>query len=401
MDKYEIFEEALSHIDEKYLEEAARKLRKKGKTTGTAPRRVIFLAAAAVLLLALIAGGIFGIIRIGRRGNNGKDSPTEVADNNSRTKASDSSQTAKPSGFAEPSQTVKPSGSSEPSESDPSGDTQEAPSSDTPRVALMEAMTFSTKRDSADYLSSFVPFGDRVALYASLWLPTDTDEATTAKNEEILRAHLGELYYSGLMRWYMVDDSVNLTNLIREEADGRLSLWQFSCFQTWGGDMLKEEFPDCIVSDYEYKTLLATFYHVSSAEDIARIEILPTTGVRYTDDNRQTGGVQPVIIEDPHDIQSIYDILRKMVCYGTGSMAEAPAAQNSPLFEATVEATPALRSRLERDIRIVLKDGSSIQGLKYSAFQCAFYESGGIAYGGLDEEDIVAMNEFADIRVLP
>ena len=379
MDKFEIFEEALTHIDEKYMEEAARSLRKKDENPGTAPpRQIVLLAAAAVLLLMLIAGGVLGIIR-GK--NPGKDDPfpTEIADRPSGVR---------PSG---PSEAVMPT---DPSEADP---TEQTPKE--PRVELMEAMTFSKERTSASYLSSFVPFGDRVALYSSLWLPSDTDDLTTAKNEEILRAHLGELYYSGLMRWYMVDDSVNLQNLIREEADGRLSLWTFSCFQTWGGDMLKDEFPDCIVSDYEYKTLLATFYHVSSAEDIERIEILPTTGVRYTDGSEQTGGVRPVIIEDPHDIQSIYDILRKMVCYGTGSMVDNSAEVNSPGFLMTVNAHPALRSSLERDIRIVLKDGSSIQGLKYSAFQCAFYENGGIAYGGLDEEDIVAMNEFADIRV--
>ena len=80
-------------------------------------------------------------------------------------------------------------------------------------------------------------------------------------------------------------------------------------------------------------------------------------------------------------------------------MVDNAADVNSEDFVNAVNAHPALRSSLERDIRIVLKDGSSIQGLKYSAFQCAFYENGGIAYGGLDEEDIVAMNEFAEIRL--
>ena len=385
MDKFEIFEEALTHIDEKYMEEAARKLQKKGRNAGTAPRRrAVLLAAAAVLLLMLTAGGVLGIIQItqSRGGTTDKSdpTPTEFADQSSRTKSSHSTEPTKPS-------------QKDPS-SDPSQNTQEVP-----RVELMEAMTFSTERTSASYLSSFVPFGDRVALYSSLWLPSDTDSETTAANEEILRSHLGELYYSGLMKWYMVDDSVNLQNLIREEADGRLSLWQFSCFQTWGGEMLKDEFPDCIIGDYEYKTLLATFYHVSSVEDIERIEILPTGGARYTDSGSPAGGVQPVIIEDPHDIQSIYDIRRKMVCYGTGSLVDNTADVNAPGFLNTVNALPALRSSLERDIRIVLKDGSSIQGLKYSAFQCAFYENGGIAYGGLEEEDIVAMNDFAEIRV--
>ena len=381
MDKRDIFDEALGRIDPKYTEAAARKMNRKERASFAAPaRRTVLLAAAAVLLLILVSGGVLGIIQItknhGGPSDKGSSSPTEIADQSGQT---------------------KPSEPTKPSQKEPSGDPSQS-TPDEPRVELMEAMTFSTERTSTSYLSSFVPFGDRVALYSSLWLPSDTDEATTQANEDLLRSHLGELYYSGLMKWYMVDDSVNLQNLIREEADGRLSLWQFSCFQTWGGDMLKDEFPDCIVSDYEYKTLLATFYHVSSAEDIAYIEILPTTGARYTTDG-SPAGVQPVLIEDPHDIQSIYDILRKMVCYGTGSFVDNTAAVNSDSFLNAVNALPALRSSLERDIRIVLKDGSSIQGLKYSAFQCAFYENGGIAYGGLDEEDIVAMNEFAAIRV--
>ena len=385
MDKRDIFDEALGRIDTKYTEAAARKMDRKQRASFAAPaRRMVLLAAAAVLLLILISGGVLGIVQIAKHhgdpSDKGSSSPTEIADQNGQTKPSTPTDPSRPSQNA-------------PSD-DPSQNTQEEP-----RAALMEAMTFSTERTSTSYLSSFVPFGDRVALYSSLWLPSDTDAETTQANEDLLRSHLGELYYSGLMKWYMVDDSVNLKNLIREEADGRLSLWQFSCFQTWGGDMLKDEFPDCIVSDYEYKTLLATFYHVSSAEDIERIEILPTTGARYTTDGSPAGGAQPILIEDPHDIQSIYDILRKMVCYGTGSMVDNSAEVNSPGFLMTVNAIPALRSSLERDIRIVLKDGSSIQGLKYSAFQCAFYESGGIAYGGLDEEDIVAMNEFAAIRV--
>ncbi|MBR6977208.1 MAG: hypothetical protein IKH74_02290 [Lachnospiraceae bacterium] len=382
MNKNDLLEEALNRIDPEFAEDAARKMNRRNRKSAKSPAwQPGLLIAAAALLLALVGGGIFAITRMGGRPGNEPTKPTEFADQNDPTNPSQYNPTS-------------------PSQHDPTNPVSpDEPSSDAPRVDFMSEMTFSTDRKSADYLSSFLPFGDRVALYSSLWLPSDTDEAATKANEEILRSHLGELYYTGLMKWYMVDDSVNLKNLIREEADGRLSLWQFSCFQTWGGDMLQEEFPGKIIGDYEYKTLLATFYHVTSAEDIERVEILPTTGVRSTGNGTPAGGAQPILIEDPHDIQSIYDILRKMVCSGTGSMVDNAADVNSENFFNAVNAHPALRSSLERDIRIVLKDGSSIQGLKYSAFQCAFYENGGIAYGGLDEEDIVAMNDFAEIRL--
>ncbi len=342
MDRLDVLEEAIGRIDLEYAEAAARKMNRKNRKSWLTPqRRTTLLAAAAALIVSLIAGGVFGIIY--RKGG------------------------------------------------DPAKNTGKNTSN-----ALLSTLNVSSSTQDIGQSSAFLPFGDRVALYSSVYLPEDeADPSLSDQNETILRQYLGELYYTDSSKWYIVDDSANLQALLREEPDGRLSLWQFSCFQTWGEDLLKAEFPDSVISEYEYKTLLAALYHVDSAADIARIEILPVTGYRCQNEDPQAETPEKIVINARKDIEGIYEILKKMTCYGTGSLADQTEALFSPELQ---NAFLADNSLYERDVRLILKDGSTIEGLKYSAVWGAFYEQGGIAYGGLTPTDVETMNYYADIR---
>ena len=376
MDKRDIFGEAIGRIDPKYTEAAARKMSRKERVVTIPARRVALLAAAAVLILALIVGGVLGILRLNRED---PKNPTQIADHTTAPE---------PSNPTDPKPSDEPSSS--PSESEPSNSPKRPP------VSMASALKLAPDV-RIGMTSAFLPFGDRVALYSSVYIPDDYD-ADSLQNEAVLHEHLGELYYSGAGKWHLVDNSLNLQYLIREESDGRLSLWQFSCFQTWGGDTLQKEFPGCSFSEYEYKTLLATFYHVTSAEDIVKIEILPVSGTSYPSDPSLQTGFEPIVIESENDIQTVYDILRKMVCYGTGSMAEHARMVVSPEIQSKLSANTSLQAFYERDVRITLRDGSVIEGLKYSAVWGSFYEQGGIAYTGLTEDDVTIMNDYADIQ---
>jgi hypothetical protein len=70
----------------------------------------------------------------------------------------------------------------------------------------------------------------------------------------------------------------------------------------------------------------------------------------------------------------------------------------SPEIQSKLSANTSLQAFYERDIRITLRDGSVIEGLKYSAVWGSFYEQGGIAYTGLTEDDVTIMNDYSDIQ---
>ena len=341
MDRHDIIEEALGRIDPEYAEAAARKMNRKGRKPAMTPaKRTALIAAAAMLAAALIGGGIFAAVSRDQK----KTVPLSTS-------------------------------------------------------ALLATLTVTSTPQTAGRASAFLPFGDRVALYSSVYLPEDEPEyAATSRNEKVLRQYQGELYYEGATKWYMVEDSVNLQTLIREDADGRLSVWQFSCFQTWGGDRLQAEFPDSIISDYEYRTLLAALYHVDSSDDIARIEILPVTGYRYQNGQPRADIPETIVVKTRKDIEGIYEILKKMTCYGTGSLVDHAEPVISQELQNLLMADSSRQSLYERDVRLVLQDGTTIEGLKYSAVWGSFYEQGGIAYGGLTPADVETMNYYADIR---
>ena len=55
-------------------------------------------------------------------------------------------------------------------------------------------------------------------------------------------------------------------------------------------------------------------------------------------------------------------------------------------------------ARKYRELRIDLKDGSSITGLKYSATWGGFYENDGVAYHDLTDEQAALINRLAKIK---
>lgn len=202
-------------------------------------------------------------------------------------------------------------------------------------------------------------------------------EKVSSAGSEVLSEKIG-VNVSGEEGWYYVSGHTDMQYLIRND-DQDYSLWKFMCF-------------DC--DEYPYRDVLELVYRVDSAEVITEIEVKPPTM-----DNTDGGkAIQEKIgihtITDRAEIDTIYQILASLTCYGEGhwdmidyGMTDAPA-----------DAEPSHRAvLLGRYLSIVMDYGNEIDGLKYTAVSDMFYEFSGIAYNQLTTEQAESIYEILGI----
>lgn len=99
-------------------------------------------------------------------------------------------------------------------------------------------------------------------------------------------------------------------------------------------------------------------------------------------------------ITDRADIDTMYQILSSLTCYGSGhwDMIDYGAA------DAPVDAEPShLAVLLGRYLSIITDYGNEIDGLKYTAVSNMFYEFSGIAYNQLAEGQAESVYEILGI----
>ena len=165
--------------------------------------------------------------------------------------------------------------------------------------------------------------------------------------------------------WYTVSGHSDLQYLIQKEEQ-TYSLWKFKCFDS---------------SAYPYHDVLELVYHIDAADQITSIQVYPATM-----DNTDAGkAVQADIgthtITDHDQIQTVYQILTSMTCYGENhwNMIDDGVTDNA----ADDNAAGSKAVRLGRYITLVTDWGNEIDGLKYTAVSNMFYEFSGIAYAPL------------------
>ncbi|MDE5589271.1 MAG: hypothetical protein K2J60_09065 [Acetatifactor sp.] len=184
---------------------------------------------------------------------------------------------------------------------------------------------------------------------------------------------------SGTEEWYYVSGHTDMQYLIRNDNE-EYSLWKFSCFDS---------------GEYPYSDVLELIYRIDSADVISEIRINPPKM-----DNTNGGmAIQEKIgthtIANREQINTIYEILSSMTCYGSGhwdmidyGSTDAPADAELPLHQAVW---------LGRYLSVVTDYGNEIDGLKYTAVSDMFYEFSGIAYNRLTEEQAAKVWEIIGI----
>ena len=173
---------------------------------------------------------------------------------------------------------------------------------------------------------------------------------------------------SGAEGWYCVSGHADMQYLIRN-INGEYSLWKFSCFDS-------EEYPYCDV--------LEIVYQIDSADRISEIIVTPARMDNTDGGKAIQEKIGTYIIADRGEIDTIYQILSSLTCYGSNHWdmidygdAEAPADANISSHQAVL---------LGRCLSIVTDYGNEIDGLKYTAVSNMFYEFSGIAYNRLSTE---------------
>ena len=179
--------------------------------------------------------------------------------------------------------------------------------------------------------------------------------------------------------WHYVSGHSDLQYLIRNDGQ-ESSLWKFQCFDS---------------SEYPYDDVLKLVYQIDSADAITEIEVEPARM-----DNTDAGKkIQEEVgtrkITDRVAIETIYEVLSGMTCYGSGQWeridygnVEAAGDGQTPSHEAV---------RLGRYLSITTDYGNVIDGLKYTAVSDVFYEFSGIAYSPLTEEQAAGICEIIGI----
>ena len=150
---------------------------------------------------------------------------------------------------------------------------------------------------------------------------------------------------------------------------------------------------DCIQGDnYAYGDVLELVYGIYSADDIARIVSRPSEMDNTDAGKAQKQAIGELEITDKEDILAFYNAFSTMTCYGS-SHWDMVLNSRDDTPNATLEG-----ARLERYLTIETTQGNQIDAMRYTALGGMFYESGGIAYSALSEEDAAKMAEMLKIK---
>ncbi len=208
------------------------------------------------------------------------------------------------------------------------------------------------------------------------------------ENQKILEGFVGELFAKdGGKEFYRIKDHGDIRYLIRKTPKGELSVWEFKRFKVF-----------YIENPYLYGDALTLIYHVNSADDIRQIVFLPPTFDHTEDGKAVQKEIGTTTVKNRSDVEAIYQVLKGMECYGAHSLGreDLPCCRDNTIRE--MNTAHMGNARKYRELRIDLKNGSSITGLKYSATWGGFYENDGVAYHDLMDEQAALINRLAKIK---
>ncbi len=200
----------------------------------------------------------------------------------------------------------------------------------------------------------------------------------SSADSSVLSESMGKSFDS-TGEWHYVSGHSDLQYLIRNEEQG-ISLWKFQYFDS---------------SEYLYKDVLKLVYQINSADAITEIEVTPAR-MDNTDGGKK---IQEEIgtrkITDRAAIETIYEVLSGMTCYGNGRWEMIDYGDAEAASDTDTQSHEAVR--LGRYLSITTNYGNVIDGLKYTAVSDMFYEFSGVAYSPLTEEQAASVCEIIGI----
>ena len=209
---------------------------------------------------------------------------------------------------------------------------------------------------------------------------------TFQKVEKELGNYKGKLFQQKEGNWYTVKNAVSLRYLIRKDEAGKLSVWEFICFND------DRDLNDDVFITYLYEEVLSTIYSVRSASDIESIAFSP-----YLEDNgpwvpsqREAGDT--IVIRDEETIQSFYSILAKAECGGIHYGFDLTWDEDPARYHGEPGQILSFRLRIE------CRNGAVIDSLLYSGDLGCFSELFGISIRMLSDEDMAVMNRMTGIQ---
>ena len=242
---------------------------------------------------------------------------------------------------------------------------------------------------------AYVKIGDHVAMYDRL--SSETMDLTSYQGRLFAEGPSSEVHSLDVLgnkdcqascdcKWYRLKGVRNLQYLIKEDANGELSAWQFGLFMSFQEGAWRKLFPEEVKKEAEYgcRERLEVLCQVSSAKDIARIEVLPgastllSSTIPVTEYRKYEEEIRTKTIEDHRTIEELLTIFRNMkdVLSSPQDIQAHLRVFRSELMRNNVETSwlagelgPLMR--YDRKIRLVFSDGSNTL-LTYSAVSGAF-----------------------------
>lgn len=173
--------------------------------------------------------------------------------------------------------------------------------------------------------------------------------------------------------WYYVSGHSDLQYLIRNDGQ-ESSLWKFQCFDS---------------SEYPYNDVLKLVYRIDSADAITEIEVAPARMDNTDAGKKIQEEVGTQKITDRTAIETMYEVLSGMTCYGSGQWERIYYGDVEAAGDGQSQSHEAVR--LGRYLSITTNYRNVIDGLKYTAVSDMFYEFSGIAYSPLTEEQAASI----------
>lgn len=208
---------------------------------------------------------------------------------------------------------------------------------------------------------TFVEVGEYSAMY---------EQVRSVKSNRLKNSIGNEV--EGTQNWYRISGHEDMQYLILND-DNEYSLWKFSSYQS---------------ENYSYSDVLQNIYNIKSAEDIEKIIVSPAN-MDNTDEGKELQNeIGTHTITDAAAIQSIYQVLTGLTCYGDDNWEMIGFDDTTLLYQV----------RVGRYLTLVTSEGMEIDTLKYTAVSNRFYEYGGIAYSELSVDEKTMVEEILGIE---
>ena len=275
----------------------------------------------------------------------------------------------------------------------------------------------------------YVVLEGRLSSYEQVYVGAYNGPRTTPESDEsteILKDYVGEIYQANAIQvrgvsadWYYTIGSSSLKHLIKKDYAGTLSLWTFRSFvvrdfsdeeyiEEYGTvekEFFDKHFPGTDFSAYTYGDVYRLIYGLESAEDIVSITAGPSNS-NNTDFGRHIQEeVGTHTYTDKDDIDTFYASTADLLCCGDNNWRKYYGAGYRFSYSFSTDA-PGAEDKLTsgeetygaRYLTITLKDGTTIDSLKYDALRGCFFEYGGVVSELLPESIVYSLNDIFGIK---